>query len=138
MRTGSGRLLSVKSESTTIYMITLFLLAATLNSIIALFVMAIAALCRMGANHHPDTFLSNTRLYLSSWSLTAIYFVAAYFGYGIFSLPVITGMAKFSLKLTRGQTLLFAVLAGVLFVCLNLLLALALFYFACWPWMPSL
>ena len=120
--------MSVSSESTTIYLITLFLLVATLNSIIALLVMVIAALCRIGQNDTPHNSLKTGGLYICSWILSALYFLAAYFGYGIFSLPVIMGVGKFSLKLSGRQTLLFTLLTGVLFVCLNIMLALTVFY----------
>lgn len=125
---GSGRLISLKSESTTVAMITLFLFGATLSSFVALLVMAIAALCRIGQNHLASCLINKRSLYRRSWILSAIFLIAAYFGYGLFSLPVIMGIGRFSLKLTLRQTLLFSVLTGVLLICLNILLALAILY----------
>ena len=109
-------------------MITLFVFGAPLNSLVALLVMAIAAFCRTGKNHPAHCYINNRSLYIRSWSLSAIFLVGAYFGYGLFSLPVIMGIARFSLKLTLGQTLLFSVLTGVLLICLNILLVLAILY----------
>ena len=109
-------------------MITLFLFGATLSSFVALLVMAIAALCRMGQNHPASCLINKRSLYTRSWILSAIFLIAAYFGYGLFSLPVIMGIGSFSLKLTLRQTLLFSVLTGVLLICLNILLALAILY----------
>ena len=109
-------------------MITLFVFGATLNSLVALLVMAIAAFCRIGKNHLTHCYINNRSLYIRSWGLSAIFLVSAYFGYGLFSLPAIMGIARFSLKLTLGQTLLFSVLTGVLLICLNILLVLAILY----------
>ena len=101
-------------------MITLFLFGATLSSFVALLVMAIAALCRIGQNHPASCLINKRSLYTRSWILSAIFLVAA------FSLPAIMGIGSFSLKLTLRQTLLFSVLTGVLLICLNILLALAI------------
>ena len=90
--------------------------------------MAIAALCRMGQNRSPEGLLNSKKLYIRSWWLSALFLTAAYFGYGLYSLPVIMSIAKFSIKLTINQTLLFSVLAGAFFICLNLMLALVAFY----------
>ena len=128
VRSGRHRLISVKSRSTTICMIALLLFAATLNSLCALLIMAIAALCRMGQNRNPESLLDHKQLYLRSWWLSAMFLSAAYFGYGLYSLPVIMVIAKFSIKLTLNQTLLYSVLAGTFFICLNLMLALVAFY----------
>ena len=111
---GSGRLISLKSESTTVAMITLFLFGATLSSFVALLVMAIAALCRIGQNHPASCLINKRSLYTRSWILSAIFLVAAYFGYGLFSLPAIMGIGSFSLKLTLRQTHLFSVITGVM------------------------
>ena len=88
--------------------------------------MAIAALCRIGQIHPASCLINKRSLYTRSWILSAIFLVAAYFGYGLFSLPAIMGIGSFSVKLTLRQTLLFSVLTGVLLICLNILLALAI------------
>lgn len=109
-------------------MITLFVFGATLNSLVALLIMAIAVFCRIGKNHSAHCYINIRSLYIRSWGLSAIFMVSAYFGYGLFSLPAIMGIARFSLKLTLRQTLLFSVLTGVILLCLNILLALAILY----------
>jgi len=109
-------------------MIALLFFAATLNSLSALLIMAIAAFCRMDENRTPESHLNSKQLYIASWWLSALFLTAAYFGYGLYGLPAILAIAKSSIKLTFKQTLLFSVLAGTFFICLNLMLALAVFY----------
>ena len=123
-----GRLMSIESVSTTTYMIAMFLLVATLNSVIALFVTAIAAICRINQNKNPELFLNNLQLYIRSWTLSAVFLVAAYFGYGLYSLLVILVLAKPGYRMTNLQTVSFTLVAGILLVCINLVLGLGVFY----------
>ena len=109
-------------------MIALLFFAATLNSLCALLIMAIAALCRMGQDRNTERLLNRKQLYIRSWWLSAMFLTAAYFGYGLYSLPVIMVIAKFSIKLTLNQTLLYSVIAGTFFIFLNLMLALVALY----------
>ena len=119
--------MSIESISTTTYMIAVFLFVATLISITALFVLAIASICRINQNNNPDLILNNLQLYIRSWTLTAIYSYAAYFGYGLYSLLGILVLAKISFKMTFWQALLFTLVAGLLWICLNIVLVLLIY-----------
>ena len=121
--------MSIESVSTTTYMIAMFLLVATLNSVYrALFVTAIAAICRINQNKNRELFLNNLQLYIRSWTLSAVFLVAAYFGYGLYSLLVILVLAKPGYRMTNLQTVSFTLVAGILLVCINLVLVLGVFY----------
>ena len=54
--------------------------------------------------------------------------MAAYFGYGLYSLLVILVLAKPGYRMTNLQTVSFTLVAGILLVCINLVLVLGVFY----------